>query len=301
MQKFCTKKNQSSFYQCDCLAFLKDKIDDTGAVVESREFQRECVASSMCFFNEKSLQERQANIMTMIQYTDGNTQSKKFILPFVDVCTDPVTNTNDDQNGDRPEIAMLCGRKVCRSAIGALLDFSFRKWKTCVDAVKNNRPPMHGNKYNRNAASQFEQHCVTSLHEFFAGLKDFAEPESTCFVREQTGSGLRNGEEDVSLLPSCFSKRSLFIRWCDERGWKMTTLPRGSYKKEKNKNKDGSDVETEPICVFSTFLCFWKVHYPKLRLKSPSEDVCTYCYQFHNKVSIFVMFYEYYIYCLACC
>jgi len=129
-KKFSSKKNQNPYYECNCLGFLKDKMDDTGAVVESREFQRECVASSMCTFNDKPLQERQSNIMTMIQYTDGVTENKKFILPFVDVNADPVTNTNDDQNGHRPEIAMLCGRKVCCSAIAALLDFSFRKWKT---------------------------------------------------------------------------------------------------------------------------------------------------------------------------
>jgi hypothetical protein len=211
-KKFRPNKNQNPFHSCNCLVFLKDKKDDAGVVLESREFQRECVASSMCCFNDKSLQERQANIMTMIQYTDGLTQNKKFILPFVDVCTDTVTNTNDDQNGDRPEIAMLCGRKVCRSAIAGLFDFSYRKWKTCNDAVKNNKPPLHGGKYNRNASSQFTEHCVTSLHEFFEGLKYFAESESTCFVREQTGLGLRSGEEDVFLLSSCFSKRSLFIR-----------------------------------------------------------------------------------------
>jgi hypothetical protein len=134
--------------------------------------------------------------MTMIRYTDEITPNKKFILPFVDVCNDSVTNTNDDQNGNRPEISMLCGRKVCRSAIAALLDFSSRKWKTCADAVKNNKPPIHGGKYNSNASSsQFTEHCVTSLHEFFEGLKDFAKPESTCFVREETGSGLHYGEE----------------------------------------------------------------------------------------------------------
>jgi len=70
----------------------------------------------------------------------------------------------------------------------------------------------------------------------------------------------------------------------------MTTLPRGTYKQEKKKNKDGSDVDTEPICVISTFWRFWNQYYPKLRLKRPSEDVCTYCYQFHHKVSLFVVF-----------
>jgi hypothetical protein len=282
---------------------LKDKTDDSGAVVESREFQRECVASSMCSLNDKSLQERQATILNMIRYTDEITPHKKFILPFVDVCNDSVTNANDDQNGNRPEISMLCGQKVCRSAIAALLDFSSRKWRTCADAVKYNKPPIHGGKYNRNASSQFTEHCVTSLHEFFEGLKDFAEPESTCFVREETGSGLRHGEENVSLLPSCFSKRGLFIRWCDERGWKMITLPRGGYRHEKKKNDDGSDVETQPICSNSTFYRFWKEHYPKLILKRPSEDACTYCYQFHHKVRIFVvcLIFLFLLYCLSFC
>jgi len=90
-KKFSSNKNHP-FYQCNCLDFLKDKTDDSGVVLESREFQRECVASSMCCFNDKSLQEKQANIITMIQYTDGIAENKKFILPFVDACTDPVTN-----------------------------------------------------------------------------------------------------------------------------------------------------------------------------------------------------------------
>jgi hypothetical protein len=152
---FSNSKNQNPFYQCNCLDFLKDKTDDSGAVVESRDFQRECVASSMCSFNDKSLQERQATILTMIRYTDEITPNEKSVPPFVDVCNDSVTNTNDDQNGNRPEISMLCGQKVYRSAIAALLDFSSRKWKTCADAVENNKPPIHGDKYNRNASSQF--------------------------------------------------------------------------------------------------------------------------------------------------
>ena len=55
--------------------------------------------------------------------------------------------------------------------------------------------------------------------------------EATRFVREETGSGLWDGEEDLVELPTSWSKRAVYSRFCYERGFVMTSTPRGNIKK----------------------------------------------------------------------
>ena len=39
-----------------------------------------------------------------------------------------------------------------------------------------------------------------------------------------------------------------------------------------------------PICSWFKFCSFWKENYPKLRVGFTTEDVCTMCHVFHNKM-----------------
>jgi hypothetical protein len=57
-RRFKNNRDQSPFYNCNCLDILKDKKDGLGATIEDREFQRECITSYMCSFLDKSSEEK---------------------------------------------------------------------------------------------------------------------------------------------------------------------------------------------------------------------------------------------------
>lgn len=53
-------------------------------------------------------------------------------------------------------------------------------------------------------------------------------PRSTRAVRKEAGISLRDGEENRVELAPYISKRSLYERFCDERGWDIVTSSRGN-------------------------------------------------------------------------
>ena len=109
---------------------------------------------------------------------------------------------------------------VYKDAIAPLPDYRRIKWRTCQQAVKQNHLPDHGNKGRLSGkAKRFAVEVKADLHDFFKEIKQFAAPKSTRFIREETGSGLRDGEENLLELPTCWSKRSIYGRFCYERGW----------------------------------------------------------------------------------
>jgi hypothetical protein len=145
----CKKfNNTDKFYTCNCLDFLKDTttkmkleagnsndkndndnsdgsiatiITDNTDTESNKQFQRECVASAMCSFDDTKLNERKGQIINWIRYTDQIKDSrKKFIIPFYDIDNDVDNNDNIDRH--RQAISFLNEHRVCRSAIAALLD-----------------------------------------------------------------------------------------------------------------------------------------------------------------------------------
>ena len=95
--------------------------------------------------------------------------------------------------------------------IACILDFGITQWATYQDAVDDNRIPVHGNK-NRvlGKGKRFQNEVKDDLLEFFEEIKQFAQPHSTIFVREEAGIGLRDGDEEVLDLPSSWFKRWLY-------------------------------------------------------------------------------------------
>ena len=77
--------------------------------------------------------------------------------------------------------------------------------------------------------------------------------------------------EGVTYLPNHESKRGMYTRFCNESGWELEYLAKGDYK---------------ATVVSDNFLpiCFWKQQYPKIRLGSAAEGVCTACHIFFNEM-----------------
>ena len=77
-------------------------------------------------------------------------------------------------------------------------------------------------------AKHFALEVKDDIHEFFHEMKQFATPTATRVVREETGTGLRDGEENNVELPTFWSKRSVYGRFCFERGYVITSTHRGN-------------------------------------------------------------------------
>ena len=190
--EFCPRlkfKGKSRFHGCRCLMILKDEKDAEGDIVNSNEDEREAVAAYMVHFGDKSKAERQQTMMDWIRYTEKNKHiHTRFILPFINI-NQVEENINgddsdDDDNGNRPTIAALQSHKVCRSALGYLLDFRFVQYNTCQKAVDNNTIPSHGNKYRRSGRGKaFDEYVKDDLHVYFEEIKMLAQPQSTRVVR----------------------------------------------------------------------------------------------------------------------
>jgi len=93
--------------------------------------------------------------------------------------------------------------RVCKSAIASILDFGRQQWATCQEAVDKNKLPAHRKKDAKGDRTKwFDDEVKEDLRAFFEEMKLFAQPTSTRFVREDTGAGLRDGEEGILELPT---------------------------------------------------------------------------------------------------
>ena len=67
--------------------------------------------------------------------------------------------------------------------------------------MEKNTIPVHGNTNKRNGrALTFEKEVKQDLVDFFEHLKEFAQPQSNRFVRENCGTGLCDGQDAVLVL-----------------------------------------------------------------------------------------------------
>jgi hypothetical protein len=83
------------------------------------------------------------------------------------------------------------------------------------------------------------------LHDFFHEIKQVGMPKATRFVREETGSGLRDEEENLLELLTCWSKRSIYARFCYKRGFVITNSGGGIKNRKKELMKLGAHNNTK--------------------------------------------------------
>ena len=191
---------------CACLSVLIDNAARQAAV-----------AKYMVLFIKKPLQERHSIVMEWIRYTKTRSFTKFYFLPFVadeeganpfDGDDESLEDGDDDDeifNNNRHEgLHELKHGMVCKDAISILLDYGRRKWKQCQTKVAKNIVFEHGSKGKlAPKAKRFAAEVEDGLHAFFHEIKQFGSPKTTRFVREETGTGLRDGEDpDLLELPT---------------------------------------------------------------------------------------------------
>ena len=246
------KKSGTATLACNCLKVLEDEVT------------RHAVATNMVLFFKKNTEEKMLTVMDWVRYTQGgNSMGKKamFFLPFIKDMNDEFY----DEHEHEEIFPTLSTHKICKSAIRTLLDFGRYQWRTAERCVKKCVLPKHGNRTKRsNNGKYFDTYVKENLETFFLDLQQLGCPQATRVVRDLTGSGLRDGEEGVTELPPAFSRRSMYRRWVEERGYIVEqNQQNGGMKATKNREVQ---LATQPICSFSRFKSYWYQEHRKLRL-----------------------------------
>ena len=124
-------------------------------------------------------------------------------------------------------------------------------------------------------------------------MRDEAETHATRVIREATGVGLRDEEIDTVELPSSFSKRQLYYRYCFHNGYVVKSDAKGNMPSMKNhKVRTTFDIHypegsvPKPVCDWKAFRTFWKDNYPKMTIRPPSHDTCAECWKYRNELGV---------------
>jgi hypothetical protein len=166
---------------------------------------------------------------------------------------------------------------ICRDALLDLLGWGKMMWTTCLNHARSNTLPGHKLRGKKtNMKRKWDELYYESLVEHFEDLRKEAGPIATRFVREKTGqTTTRDDNEKGEYLPTTFSKRQCYYNYCASRGVMVTANNKGTLSVERQ-------PAALPIPSWTSYRSFWNKEYPDLRVSRPTEDICSYCYQFQN-------------------
>lgn len=174
----------------------------------------------------------------------------------------------------------------CNFALMTILGYGLKFWRTCNQHAVEWTTPSHG-LTDRQSNNSIKEESQMELHLFFADVELHAEPTPMRFIREKTGTLTERDKTDIKLLPPYFTKRSLYRRYCFDLGWNTSTNCTGSPNKKVLRNdEEWQQLQREEgqIVQWSTFLRFWAVNYPALKVGKPSEDICNACHKYCNQL-----------------
>ena len=95
-------------------------------------------------------------------------------------------------------------------------------------------------------------------------------------------------------LPPYRSKRGMYLQYCWNNGWKPVSNEKGdyvsiaSYKRRPNDDEHGGMALWPqgsiclPVCTFHTCRKIWREHFPLMKIRNKSEDICLQCHIFKN-------------------
>ena len=162
---------------------------------------------------------------------------------------------------DQEPSEILASHRICKDALGFLLDFGQKKWKEINVGAKKNQVPRDKNHAATGKESNRRKDFLTNtephLRKFLNNVSNVhGSPQSTRVVREISGVGLWDGEENVIELAPFITKRGLYKEFCDEQGWIVKEF-RGQYTTEQ-KTGQNVFVNKDFCCSWGTFRNYWK-------------------------------------------
>ena len=189
---------------------------------------------------------------------------------------------------------------ICANSLQALFCIGRKQW---YKVSENAMLPKQKNNYenNLNAQCPLVQEVIDFLHNIG---EEEGETYATRFIRMETRIAIRNADLNQIELPSSFTKRGIYERFCYERGWIARSASNGSYPPinkyeerpfDNDVDDDNDDQSVEGSlslfpsgstraerCSWNTFSLIWNKYLPYLSVRSPSKDTCVQCNVFRN-------------------
>lgn len=260
----CFNKNARTQQKCNCLGVLKDNIRYCQAVAEWQ-----------LMFHRDNFTESKKVVIEWMRNHPNQGDQKRFRIPFI---------LQPDE--DPLFYAVLRKSLVCSNAMMDLLDRSYNWWRSCAHHHRTMTIPGHASVGRvANNKRKFLELYQDDLQAHFQEIKAEAEPIATRTVRDATGTTtVRDADEEVLYLPPYISKRGCYAKFClEKRGVLITTTNKGAIKKAPQNAADhGDDAALNSVPCWTAYRKFWSDRYPKLKVRKPTEDICSICYKFSN-------------------
>jgi hypothetical protein len=251
---FCLELNSQSMTRCTCLSGLRHN--------GNADVDMSPTVDYLISFACRSRDDQQRIVMEWIKYSkligNGRPLEEKFHCFLLPGST---------------ESYMLC-----KNALAQMIGLGRRKWETINNMVSNNTMPTHGLKGR--PSNNTNPELYQDLGLFFDQLKEHAAPRATRFIRQQTGElDIRDDDVDLLELPTSMTKRSIFRRYVEDRGWMIKVDA-----KSRVVSKDPVEGEDQyKILSWASFLEYWSSEFPKLVIQKASEDICGESYVYANR------------------
>jgi hypothetical protein len=188
-----------------------------------------------------------------------------------------------------PVEALMTSYPIFRNALQSILGCGRGKFQKLQNAAQTNVAPTDW-RVGRSPNSALNDAIKQDVHDFFQGMLELAATRATRMVQEETGARVRDHDVELKELPTFFTKRQMYYRYCFERGHKVELRDHKSNLKFTPRAHDdgeenplwptGSVVST--VISWSTFRTFWKTNYRNLVLPNPRQDICGECFILAN-------------------
>jgi hypothetical protein len=189
------------------------------------------------------------------------------------------------EDDETPIDALTTSYPIFRNALQKILGCGRRKFQKLETDAETNVTPTDW-RVGRPSNAALDDVVEEDIHSFFRGMLELAAPRATRMVQNETGDGVRDQDVELKELPTYFTKRQLYYRYCFERGHKVDLRDHKSNLKFTLRAHDddeenplwptGSVVST--VISWRTFRRFWKRNYGNLVLPNPRQDICGECF-----------------------
>jgi hypothetical protein len=258
LRDHCINKHTKGNMACNCLSVLRGCEDYCQAVAEYQ-----------IMFAKLDFVEKKKIVIEWMRSNPNEGAKKRYRIPYI-----------LDPSDDAMKYQELKKCLVCQSAMMDILGTGYKWWRGCLKHYNQMTIPSHkltGKMSNKKR--KFLQDFEDDLKSHFEELEKEAEPIATRYVREVTGeTTLRDADDSMLYLPSFFTQRNCYAKFClEKRGTKISTTNKGTVVKTP---AVAGTVNSTPS--WSAYCTYWKENHPKLKVRKPTEDICSYCYKFYN-------------------
>jgi hypothetical protein len=221
----------------------------------------------------------------------GPTGETKIALPMTDTAGELATGVPSikttfpgEQNDSNNDTECILCHQFHTLGISKVMHIGKTRIKMLRFALKTHSVVQHhkgigkpsNHTINEDQASDLKVHleCLLQLSEVWATQV------TAILVDGEQGHANRDAVSvDMVYLPSSFGFCLCYKQYMEGLEYDVVCHPNGGVIVH---SIDGEDINFNEFVSFATYCQFWKNHYPQLKVSSPGEDMCQYCFTFAN-------------------